>query len=93
MKASAPVRPHKVSSGCSQLSLRYLSERSRCKMEEEDLFCLHWRWRRTRLSSNRRAHPPPHGPLSHKSTQSRGRRVSIRKTQFCVAEMLHTGVH
>lgn len=30
-----------------------------------------WRWRRTRLSWNRRAHPPPHGPLSHKSTQSR----------------------
>uniref|UniRef100_A0A9J7Y3K3 DNA-binding protein inhibitor ID-4 n=1 Tax=Cyprinus carpio carpio TaxID=630221 RepID=A0A9J7Y3K3_CYPCA len=42
MKASAPVRPHKVSSGCSQLSLRYLSERSRCKMEEEDLFCLQY---------------------------------------------------
>uniref|UniRef100_A0A8C1RCY0 DNA-binding protein inhibitor ID-4 n=1 Tax=Cyprinus carpio TaxID=7962 RepID=A0A8C1RCY0_CYPCA len=42
MKASAPVRPHKVSSGSSQLSLRYLSERSQCKMEEEDLFCLQY---------------------------------------------------
>lgn len=42
MKASAPVRPHKVSSGSSELSLRYLSERSRCKMEEEDLFCLQY---------------------------------------------------
>ncbi|ROL48518.1 DNA-binding protein inhibitor ID-4 [Anabarilius grahami] len=42
MKASAPVRPHKVSSGCSQLSLRYLTEPSRCKMEEEDLFCLQY---------------------------------------------------
>ncbi|KAK7157341.1 hypothetical protein R3I93_008732 [Phoxinus phoxinus] len=42
MKASAPVRPHKVSSGCSQLPLRYLTERSRCKMEEEDLFCLQY---------------------------------------------------
>ncbi|XP_026084746.1 DNA-binding protein inhibitor ID-4 [Carassius auratus] len=42
MKASAPVRPHEVSSGCSQLSLRYLSERSRCKMEEEDHFFLQY---------------------------------------------------
>ncbi|TRY60765.1 hypothetical protein DNTS_029617, partial [Danionella cerebrum] len=37
MKASAPVRPHKVSFGCSQVSLRYLEH---SKMEEEDLFCL-----------------------------------------------------
>lgn len=42
MKASVPVRPHKVSSSCSQLSLRYLSESSRCKMEDEDLFCLQY---------------------------------------------------
>ncbi|XP_030638169.1 DNA-binding protein inhibitor ID-4 [Chanos chanos] len=46
MKATTPVRPHKVSSSCNEFSLRYLSEQSlniaRCKMEEEDLFCLQY---------------------------------------------------
>uniref|UniRef100_A0A668A442 DNA-binding protein inhibitor ID-4 n=1 Tax=Myripristis murdjan TaxID=586833 RepID=A0A668A442_9TELE len=47
MKAVTPVRPQKdSSSSSSQLSLHYLSERSlniaRCRMEEEDLFCLQY---------------------------------------------------
>ncbi|KAM3872694.1 DNA-binding protein inhibitor ID-4 [Diretmus argenteus] len=51
MKAVTPVRPQKDSSSSSSsssspLSLHYLSERSvniaRCRMEEEDLFCLQY---------------------------------------------------
>ncbi|XP_076844665.1 DNA-binding protein inhibitor ID-4 [Brachyhypopomus gauderio] len=44
MKASSPVLPQKDSSSCG--SLRYLSEHSvsiaRCRMEDEDLFCLQY---------------------------------------------------
>ncbi|KAJ8288505.1 hypothetical protein COCON_G00011640 [Conger conger] len=46
MKALTPVRPQKDSSNCSEFALRCLSEHSlniaRCKMEEEDLFCLQY---------------------------------------------------
>ncbi|KAI1894099.1 hypothetical protein AGOR_G00112340 [Albula goreensis] len=46
MKALTPVRPKKDSSNCSEFALRCLSEHSlniaRCKMEEEDLFCLQY---------------------------------------------------
>lgn len=46
MKAITPVRPQKDSSSSNELSLHYLSEHSlniaRCKMEEEDLFCLQY---------------------------------------------------
>ncbi|KAF6716377.1 DNA-binding protein inhibitor ID-4 [Oryzias melastigma] len=48
MKAVSPVRPQdpSSSSGSSPLSLHYLSKQSlniaRCRMEEEDLFCLQY---------------------------------------------------
>ncbi|KAM9353149.1 DNA-binding protein inhibitor ID-4 [Symphorus nematophorus] len=49
MKAVTPVRPQDSSSssgGGSELSLHYLSKQSlniaRCRMEEEDLFCLQY---------------------------------------------------
>ncbi|KAF7654538.1 hypothetical protein LDENG_00068300 [Lucifuga dentata] len=46
MKAFTPVRPQDSSSSSSQLSLHYLSKHSlniaRCRMEEEDLFCLQY---------------------------------------------------
>ncbi|XP_034467775.1 DNA-binding protein inhibitor ID-4 [Limanda limanda] len=46
MKAVTPVRPQDSSSTGSQLSLHYLSKQSlniaRCRMEEEDLFCLQY---------------------------------------------------
>uniref|UniRef100_A0A8C7YUW2 DNA-binding protein inhibitor ID-4 n=1 Tax=Oryzias sinensis TaxID=183150 RepID=A0A8C7YUW2_9TELE len=46
MKAVSPVRPQDPSSSSSQLSLHYLSKQSlniaRCRMEEEDLFCLQY---------------------------------------------------
>lgn len=46
MKAVTPVRPQDSSSSGSQLSLHYLSKQSlniaRCRMEEEDLFCLQY---------------------------------------------------
>lgn len=46
MKAVTPVRPQDSSSSSSQPSLHYLSKQSvniaRCRMEEEDLFCLQY---------------------------------------------------
>ncbi|KAK2844114.1 hypothetical protein Q5P01_010773 [Channa striata] len=46
MKAVTPVRPQDSSSSSRQLSLHYLSKQSvniaRCRMEEEDLFCLQY---------------------------------------------------
>uniref|UniRef100_A0A3B4TRP3 DNA-binding protein inhibitor ID-4 n=1 Tax=Seriola dumerili TaxID=41447 RepID=A0A3B4TRP3_SERDU len=46
MKAVTPVRPQDSSSTSSQLSLHYLSKQSlniaRCRMEEEELFCLQY---------------------------------------------------
>ncbi|XP_056142621.1 LOW QUALITY PROTEIN: DNA-binding protein inhibitor ID-4 [Lampris incognitus] len=46
MKAITPVRPKDSSSSSNDLTLHYLSEHSlniaRCKMEEEDLFCLQY---------------------------------------------------
>uniref|UniRef100_A0A3B3TBY7 DNA-binding protein inhibitor ID-4 n=1 Tax=Paramormyrops kingsleyae TaxID=1676925 RepID=A0A3B3TBY7_9TELE len=45
-KSITPVRPQKESPGCGEFALRCLSEHSmniaRCKMEEEDLFCLQY---------------------------------------------------
>lgn len=46
MKAVTPVRPQDSSSSSSELSVHYLSKQSlniaRCRMEEEDLFCLQY---------------------------------------------------
>ncbi len=46
MKAVTPVRPQDSSSSSNELSLHYLSKQSlniaRCRMEEEDLFCLQY---------------------------------------------------
>ncbi|CAJ1061466.1 DNA-binding protein inhibitor ID-4 [Xyrichtys novacula] len=46
MKAVTPVRPQDSSSSSGELSLHYLSKQSvniaRCRMEEEDLFCLQY---------------------------------------------------
>ncbi|MBN3308449.1 ID4 inhibitor, partial [Amia calva] len=46
MKAVTPVRPEKDSSSCGEFALRCLSDHSlsiaRCKMEEEELFCLQY---------------------------------------------------
>lgn len=46
MKAVTPVHPQDSSSSSSELSLHYLSKQSfniaRCRMEEEDLFCLQY---------------------------------------------------
>lgn len=46
MKAVTPVRPQDSSSSGSQLPLHYLSKQSlniaRCRMEEEDAFCLQY---------------------------------------------------
>ncbi|XP_061571880.1 DNA-binding protein inhibitor ID-4 [Cololabis saira] len=46
MKAVTPVRPQDSSSSSSQLPHHYLSKQSlnigRCRMEEEDLFCLQY---------------------------------------------------
>ncbi|XP_076016977.1 DNA-binding protein inhibitor ID-4 [Genypterus blacodes] len=46
MKAVPPVHPQDSSSNSSQLSLHYLSKHSlniaRCRMEDEDLFCLQY---------------------------------------------------
>lgn len=46
MKAVTPVRPQDSSSSSSQLSLHCLTKQSyniaRCRMEEEDLFCLQY---------------------------------------------------
>lgn len=46
MKAVTPVRPQNSSSSGNELSLHYLSKQSlniaRCRMDEEDLFCLQY---------------------------------------------------